>query len=970
MRAFTLRNRFFSGLKQISNGLLDSRAIFPALKRTQHLGKPRPARLKMELLESRTLPTVAPTFALATQSASEIDVSWSDVSGLPDKYYVVNELNNATGTWQTVDTVASGAGSYTYKATGLSADSTYEFEVGGMNPPFVLGGRLYPGPETFAAPQTAITFVTAPTFTVAPIGYSALQVQWQEVSTWNQKLVAQYTINVWADGVEQKPISIDNTSYYESYTLSNLNDADTYQVQVGADCPDQNATSWALPQTTPALAAPGFSLSSPTPTDITVSWGNVPQATDYVVEVFNSQGYLANIQIFDSAPFNNYATTFSGMLPGTQYSVGVMSYGPWGNASEALQPITTQSDLPVLSAAPISTTGFNLSWTPISGATFDVAEVTGTSSNPTYTILKTGVSGTSTQCTRLATNSEYSFAVRADGPWGDSSWSTATPLTYVYPTAPTSFTAVSQNSTTVQFNWSSVPNAIEYMIDVYSNGSFYFGQPVTGGSSTSLNLNTSSFTPGQAYSFLITAENPTGWSAYGPGATATLWPNYPSFTLTNQSPDSVWVSWTPVPGITNYDIKYWISGQTPVTTPAMGTSDQIIGLKSNQLYYFDVAADNTASGGGATYNPTSQTITTIGVVTSSFQSGYVGTTSSSAPFTEAFGTWVVPTVTNTAPGGSTSAVSIWVGIDDNTGGVKGLPQIGMSWDSTNGYWPWVEIADSATPSSPYNAATDLNTVTNQIPNQGSFNIQAGDTISAGLVYNSGTASASTYTFYFEDISKNGVTTKWSDQITTSTGNAPARGNALWMVESPTVPLVSKPSSSAVAPLANFGAVTFLNAWASNGTTTGPITDFGLQQWVLGSSGSNNGGTTTVGGITNLPQAGWNEPGGDSSSAFSVDYVSTLNAGPSVYLGQVAGVNAQNSQSSTPSNQNSDASQSTRVLFLDPSDSPALKLVGGTRGKRAATAEPRLQTADHPDDLRGLFDGTLAGPYVDADRPVL
>jgi hypothetical protein len=937
-------------------------AIYPGSKQTLNLRTPRPARLEFELLESRNLPSiaVAPAFTLTPISASEIDVTWSDVSGLPDKNYVVNEMG-ANGSWQTLETVASGAGSYTDKVTGLNPDTPYEFEVGGTNPPYIQGDRLYPGSSSFATPQTATTLVPAPSFTIAPIGYSAIQVDWQDVTNFYQKIVAQYTINWWANGVEQKPINvITNTIPTSSYKISNLNDADTYTVQVGADCPDQNATSWSPPQTLPPLAAPGFSLSSPGPTEIAVSWGNVPQATGYEIQQVNANGSTLVLESFNTPPFNNYNYTFISCAPATTYSLVVTSLGPWGSASESAQQITTQSDVPVVSATPKSTTEIDLSWNAILGATFDVEEFTATSASPT--ILKTGVTGTSFPCTGLATNSAYSFAVRADGPWGQSGWSTATPSTYVYPTAPTSFTATAQNSTTIKFAWSGVPNTNGYFI-TYTSGAFVYSQPLDVTTRT-LSL----FSPASTYSFVVQVSNSTGWSTFSPVATATTWPSAPVFDLTNQSPSSVWVSWNPVSGANHYDIEYWIDGSqasTEQTTTASGTSELISSLQSGTRYDFTVAADNTSSGGGASYASNYQTIQTISVGSSQFKAGYLAITNSSAPFTEAFGTWVVPTVTNTAPSGSGSWVSAWVGIDDDTGAVLGLPQIGITWDSTNGYWPWVEIANNGTQQNPgtYFSATDLNTIPNSIPNQGHINIQPGDTISAGVIYDSSTTTTSTYTFDFQDTAHNGSVTQWSEQVTTASGYIPARTDALWMVESP-----SFAGRTPYAPLANFNLVTFSGAWASNGTTTGPITDFGLKQWDMKTTGSNNGGIATTGPITNLPLSGWQEPSGNSSSAFSVNFVSAVVNGPASPVNPVATGNTQNTQAPAPSNAQSNASQMSGLAPLDPAYLPVPKLLSGTRGKSIATVAPALETTEQL-DATGLFDGSFGGPYVDAEAGI-
>jgi hypothetical protein len=165
-------------------------------------------------------------------------------------------------------------------------------------------------------------------------------------------------------------------------------------------------------------------------------------------------------------------------------------------------------------------------------------------------------------------------------------------------------------------------------------------------------------------------------------------------------------------------------------------------------------------------------------------SGYAVPTSANSVSYVA-GSWVVPAVNSKNSGYS----AIWVGIDGYSSST--VEQIGTEEDVVGGqltYYAWYEMYPSA----------GVN-----IPN---FTVKAGDSITASIRYDS------THQNFVLKISD---TTESETYTMTQTAPGAARSSAEWVVEAPS-------ADHGVLALANFGTVTFTNAYATVNGTTGPI----------------------------------------------------------------------------------------------------------------------------------------------------
>jgi hypothetical protein len=193
--------------------------------------------------------------------------------------------------------------------------------------------------------------------------------------------------------------------------------------------------------------------------------------------------------------------------------------------------------------------------------------------------------------------------------------------------------------------------------------------------------------------------------------------------------------------------------------------------------------------------------------------GYVTTSASSATFSRVKGSWIEPSISCSTPLSPRNDDSFWIGLDgfmDNT--VEQTGTEGTCKGTTPKYDAWYEMF----PKSSIVA----------------FTIRAGDRISAEVASVGGK-----FVLTLTDVSSGRRL-----QRTLSMGLA-TRSSAEWIAES---------SSSCSNCLANFGTVTFSDASATSGATTGGISTFshqaitlvdGINQVAAQPSGLRSGGTS-------------------------------------------------------------------------------------------------------------------------------
>ena len=202
-------------------------------------------------------------------------------------------------------------------------------------------------------------------------------------------------------------------------------------------------------------------------------------------------------------------------------------------------------------------------------------------------------------------------------------------------------------------------------------------------------------------------------------------------------------------------------------------------------------------------------------------SGYADTANSpSQTFSYVAGTWTVPTVTS----GSTSSPSyagFWVGLDGFNS--QTVEQDGIAAQVINGatsYYAWWELYPAA--------AVPINGMA----------VAPGNAIKGSIAY----LGNNEYQLVLDNL-----TTGYNFSITQqSPGDA--RSSAEWIAEAPAVGNGS--GSYTIAPLANFGSITFSNAVATLNGVTGVISDFPYTQINLVPSSGLGATTSALNGAGN------------------------------------------------------------------------------------------------------------------------
>jgi hypothetical protein len=174
-------------------------------------------------------------------------------------------------------------------------------------------------------------------------------------------------------------------------------------------------------------------------------------------------------------------------------------------------------------------------------------------------------------------------------------------------------------------------------------------------------------------------------------------------------------------------------------------------------------------------------------------SGYAVETSSTAPFTQATGSWTEPAAVSCPRRGSTYS-SFWVGLDGYSS--NSVEQLGTDTDCSSGrpqYYAWYEMY----PNPSYLIA---------------HTVKAGDTLTATVT----NTSPGSYTLTLTDVQQN-----WTFSIAQPGTFADA--SAEWVAESPD--LCSR-TTCTLAQLTNFGKVNFSGAKAAaSGGALSPVSSF-------------------------------------------------------------------------------------------------------------------------------------------------
>ncbi len=510
------------------------------------------------------------TTAVTSSSAT---FNWTAVSGASS--YNIRYRITGTTTWSTGSSATAS-----YNASGLTANSTYEWQV-----QTVCSG----GSSVFTA---STTFTTSSAPCNVPTGMSTSTVT-SSSATFNWTAVSgatSYLIRYRITGTTTWTSSSSSTA---TYSASGLTASSNYEWQILTVCSGGSSaytasitfTTSSLPCTVPA----GMNTTAVTASSATFNWTAVSGATSYTVQ-YRITGTLSWLTFSTVSP--SYSA--SGLTVGSTYEWQVLTVCGAGSSAFPASTLFTTSSSPCnapvgMNTTSIATSSAIFNWTAVSGAV---------SYNIQYRIVGTTVwTSTNTvaasyNASGLALGSNYEWQIQTNCSGGSSAFTASTTFTTTVPACNTpvgmNTTAVAVSSAT--FNWTAVQGAISYNVRYRITGTATWTTVNTAAATYSATALTSSAT----YEWQVQTVCSGGSSTFS-ASTTFVTPAPPctvptGLTTTNITGSSVTLSWTAVSGSIGYNLQWKLSSATSWTTvSAITTSSYILpGLTACTGYQFQV----------------------------------------------------------------------------------------------------------------------------------------------------------------------------------------------------------------------------------------------------------------------------------------------------------------------------------------------------------------------------------------------
>ena len=491
--------------------------------------------------------------SVSSPTASSLYVSWStSYTGVTSQTIYRNNSY--------LTTVGSGSG---YTDSGLSCGTTYSYYVCSNY------GCSYSGSGTTSA--------CAPT---APTGLSATPASQSQINlSWNASAGAS-GYYIYKNG---SYIGSSGTTSYSNTGLACGGNGGTYAVvayNAGGSSGYSNSSSAYTDQCTPGTPTIGTATASGS-TTATVTWTRNAPLTESGFEIWSSGGVYRG-----GAGAGATSGSATGLTASTPYAFYVRAYVNTngrtyysGNSANS-NTITTYPPAPAtptgFSVFGYGTSGLDLSWNAVSGATSYTVSRTG------YGVVYSG-SATTFSDTGLACNTSYSYTIYASNSGGNSATASTSGTTLAcIPSAPTGLSATAVSGSQINLSWTAVSGATGYYV---YRGSTQIGSTASASySDTGLTCNTS-------YSYYVVAYNSSGSSAASNTVNPSTYICPPTgFTVSGTGPTTLNLSWNASTGATSYTVVTYTGGQSVYS--GSGTSASVSGLTCNTSYSYSLTASN------------------------------------------------------------------------------------------------------------------------------------------------------------------------------------------------------------------------------------------------------------------------------------------------------------------------------------------------------------------------------------------
>jgi hypothetical protein len=333
--------------------------------------------------------------------------------------------------------------------------------------------------------------------------------------------------------------------------------------------------------------------------------------------VTTNQGYNGYWHVGGDSGWSDNGNDFAGSLDeiavypyalstsqvSSDYQVGVgTSTGPSAPAAPAAPTVTSSSP-----------TTADVSWTAVSGATtYKVQRAV--SGSGSFTVVGTGITGTSFHDTGLTAGSKYDYEVIASNAGGDSSASALSSVTTA-PGQPGTLTATAASTSEVDLAWSAAAGTTSYDVQSGPAGSGTFPNDL--GAVTTTSFAVTGLNPGDTFDYRVVPQNSGGAGTASNTANGTTLPAKVSgLTATAASATEVDLAWSAATGASTYRVERSPAGAgnwSVLATANASTAFADTTANASTSYDYRVAAVD--AGGKGAYSDTQTALTVPGQVT-------------------------------------------------------------------------------------------------------------------------------------------------------------------------------------------------------------------------------------------------------------------------------------------------------------------------------------------------------------------
>jgi fibronectin type 3 domain-containing protein len=594
--------------KVVESSLIDASvdvgvAYFYRVSAWNAAGESAPSAYIPVVINKITAPEAPQNVEAQANGVSSISVSWTAVTGAT-AYIVYGGMSPSSLTQ--LDTATAT----TYSQTGLTAGAAYYYAVAAMNGSGASAHSITVSASTLlakpATPQSVIA--AAVSETSISVTWAAVQYATNYILQWSTQSAGPFT---------------SATADTATYVIGGLIASTRYYVQVSAsNGAGQSAPSAAVSATTPAPpqqppAAPSLTATTRSDTSIQVSWQQVQNAANYIIERSTAS----------AGPFSAACTTASlswtdvKLSPNTAYyyrgkatnSTGASGYSATVSATTALR-LSVPSGL---ASGAVTSTSITITWQAASGAqSYKIYR----SSSGTGTFSSVGTA-TATQYSDngLTAGTIYYYKVSSVNGTNESAQSVALSVTAsaAAPSAPTGVTATAASATTITVSWTTVTGATGYIV-YGGTSSSSLSQIAT---ATATTYSHTGLTAATAYYYAVAATNASGTSARSTTVSATTQSAGPAtpagLKATATSSTSITITWTAVSGATSYKLYTGTNNSTfTLLTTVTATTYTHSGLTASTIHYYKVSAvqSNVESAQSASVTATTSAATKKAVI--------------------------------------------------------------------------------------------------------------------------------------------------------------------------------------------------------------------------------------------------------------------------------------------------------------------------------------------------------------------